>query len=112
MLEMILEKGGVLGLVAYLIYRDLISPRLRQRKYSNTNYDRRRRVNPNDKPGKAEECIKHRESLGKLGTKVKMMCESNSKEHTDIKDYIREKCKAISDNVKRLFELYDSLPRG
>lgn len=103
MLDVILEKGGVAGLVLYVVYRDLISPKLRQKKYSQPVNDRRRntvpRINKNDRPGNAQACIKHTTKLGELGAKVKMLCDSNTREHTEIKAYVREK---FEDVISRL----------
>ena len=60
---------GVIGLMLYLIWKDLIVPRWRSHKYQKEGKDRRKN-NPNSKPGNAPICKDNRDKLIKLETQV------------------------------------------
>ena len=102
MLEEIGIKGigseGVIAIVLYLIFERLIWPWLKRRKYRQPEADRRKRTNPNDRPGDAKICKDNRDKIIALETSFKDLKEENKEDHKEIKS-----------DIKKLFNLWNRI---
>jgi len=89
------SEGSVISIMlsVFIIWHIYIRPRLMK----NPSRDRRKAIpgNPNDKPGKATECLKHMKKLTELNTEIinikediGEIKENNRKDHKDIFDKI------------------------
>lgn len=87
------SEGSVLSVLlsVFIIWHIYIKPRLMK----NPSKDRRKPLNPNDKPGKATECLKHMKKLTELETKIdnftgwlEKIETNNRQDHQNINDKI------------------------
>lgn len=99
-LQSILGDGGIVGVFLYLLFRDLIRPKYNKAKFKKPEYNRRStdRLNPNDKPGQTGICRDNRDRIIKLEEGFK-----------NFKDDVKEECKDLKTDVKKLFGLWDKL---
>jgi len=100
--------GNIIAIVAIARAVEAVSRlfwnKYNKKKYNQPAYERRRSINPNDKPGKSDICIRRGEALSSMGTKLKTLCESNTREHSEIKENIKDECDDMKRDIRRIFD--------
>jgi len=102
MLEEIGIKGigseGVIAIVIYLLIRFELWPWFKKRKYGQPENDRRKRTNPNDRPGNTRVCKENRDKIIAVETSFRDLKEENKEDHKEIKG-----------DIKKLFNLWNKI---
>ena len=96
-------------LVGLILFYQFIYPKIRRKE----RYDRRRNNyrreslpgNPNDKPGKAEQCLKHIERISKIQTQtieIRRDLDKMEKKNDISHDLIFKKIDELKDSARRI----------